>query len=112
MYAMLTTVAPECQELQKGVDANLAFWKAHPEAPPAELMPSSDAKKAGGTSDDQADQNRSMRIAASPPITARAHSPEVEASLPGSVPDRAPLTPVASPARLPTEAESDHLLDV
>jgi len=38
MFNMLVAVAPECRELQDGVNENLAFWKNHPETPPPDML--------------------------------------------------------------------------
>jgi hypothetical protein len=117
MYAMLTTVAPECHELQDGVNANLAFWKAHPGAPPAELVARSDAKGTTIVIDEQTERAGSPFIRASPRSAAPV-DPRTTIALPGAVPgevepyDRHTSTPRASPAALEVEEESDRLLDI
>jgi hypothetical protein len=119
MYAMLTTVAPECHELQGDVNANLVFWKAHPEAPPVELMPGNDAKATTAIGNGQSGQSGSPFIRPSPGSTAPMGCSETMVPFPGALPnetatydDRYNLVPVASPATLASEGQSERLLDV
>eukprot|EP00873_Tetraselmis_striata_P021131 jgi/Tetstr1/441395/TSEL_029643.t1 len=84
MYAMLTSVAPECQELHANVLSNLAFWKAHPQAPPQFMLARSRAPPKMGT--DGGAARVSIPLSAS--TGARMPPAPEPASLPGSLTEK------------------------
>lgn len=82
MYAMLTSVAPECHELQDSVLANLAFWKAHPSAPPSLLTNALPLPKLNATSATTTDVFALDADASASPLLPPAPA---SATLPGSL---------------------------